>query len=87
MTLLHGHPVESVLLFPTGTLLASAGGPQMKIWDMIAGGRQIAAVSNHQKTITSMTFNSDSSRILTASLDSHVRIYNVDAFRIVHTIK
>ena len=90
----HGNPVESVLMFPGDGLIASAGGNTMKIWDiyggdldLIKGGNLVQSVSNHQKAITCMAFNKSKSRILTGSLDYHVKVYNVEDFRVVHSIK
>ncbi|KAI9199294.1 WD40-repeat-containing domain protein [Polychytrium aggregatum] len=86
-TMNHGFPVESVLMFPGGGLVASAGGAHLKIWDILGGGRLIQSLSNHQKTITSMCFDGSYSRILTASLDQHVKIYNVQDYKITHSVK
>lgn len=83
----HGAPVESLLMFPGGGLIASAGGNQLKIWDVLSGGNLVQSLSNHTKTITSMTFNGSGSRILTGSLDSHVKVYNVEDFKVTHSIK
>ena len=74
-------------MFPGGGLIASAGGNQLKIWDVLSGGNLVQSLSNHTKTITSMTFNGSGSRILTGSLDSHVKVYNVEDFKVTHSIK
>ncbi|KAI9089601.1 WD40-repeat-containing domain protein [Phlyctochytrium arcticum] len=87
MTLEHGAPVESLLLFPGSGLLASAGGNQVKIWDILGGPRHIQTLANHQKTITCMTFDGSGTRLLTGSLDHHVKIYSVQDYKVVHNIK
>ncbi|KAI9278431.1 WD40-repeat-containing domain protein [Phascolomyces articulosus] len=88
MTMQHGAPVESILMYPGGgSAVVSAGGPTIKVWDLLAGGRCIHAISNHQKTITSLAFNSSGSRLLTGSLDHHVKIHNVQDYKVVHSIK
>lgn len=90
MTLNHGHPVESVIMFPGGSLIASAGGNQLKIWDILTGSSSsppLQSLSNHQKTITSLTLDGSASRILTGYLDHHVKVYNVDDFKVTHSIK
>ncbi|KAI8149626.1 WD40-repeat-containing domain protein [Fennellomyces sp. T-0311] len=87
MTMQHGAPVESLLIYPGGSAVVSAGGPTIKVWDLLSGGRCIHAISNHQKTITSMTFNSSGSRLLTGSLDHHVKIHNVQDYKVVHSFK
>ncbi|KAK0555313.1 U3 small nucleolar RNA-associated protein 15 [Tilletia horrida] len=59
MRMKHGAPVEDVLILPTGGggLALSCGGPVLRVWDLMMGGRCARAVSNHQKTITSMSFS------------------------------
>ncbi|XP_037079666.1 U3 small nucleolar RNA-associated protein 15 homolog [Pollicipes pollicipes] len=34
----HGAPVEAVLVFPSGGLVVSAGGTEVRVWDLAAGG-------------------------------------------------
>lgn len=63
------------------------GGNQMKVWDILGGGRHLQTLANHQKTITSMTFDGSGTRILTGSLDHHVKIYSIRDFKVVHNIK
>ncbi|KAG8909249.1 hypothetical protein FRC00_010451, partial [Tulasnella sp. 408] len=80
-------PVEDVLLFPSDTLALSSSGPILRIWDLVAGGRCLRALSNHQKTITCMTFNGNASRLLTGGLDQMVKVYDVSSYRVVHTMR
>ena len=80
-------PVEQVLMFPSGTVVLSAAGPILRIWDLVAGGRCTRAMSNHQKTVTSLAFNSDASRVLSGSLDQMVKVYDVNTYRVVHTMR
>ena len=80
-------PVEQVLMFPSGTVVLSAAGPILRIWDLVAGGRCTRAMSNHQKTVTSLAFNSDASRVLSGSLDQMVKVYDVSTYRVVHTMR
>ena len=86
-TMNHGSPVESLLMFPGGGVVVSAGSNELKIWDVLGGGRLMRSLSNHQKTITDICFDSSYSRILTASLDHHVKIYNVEDYKVVHSVK
>lgn len=44
LTLSHGSPVEAVLLFPGDGLLASAGGHDVKVWDLLSGGKLLTKV-------------------------------------------
>jgi U3 small nucleolar RNA-associated protein 15 len=95
MTLTHGtpgsqsFPVESVMFLPGDAVVLSAGGNQLRAWDILgsSSGRLLHMASNHQKTITSMCLDGSSSRVLTASLDRHVKIYNVSDYKVVHSVK
>jgi len=87
VTMDHGSPVESLLMFPGGGVVISAGSNELKVWDILGGGRLMRTLSNHQKTITDLCFDSSYSRILTASLDHHVKIYNVEDYKVVHSVK
>ncbi|KAI7863330.1 WD40-repeat-containing domain protein [Spinellus fusiger] len=87
MTMRHGAPVESVLMYPGGGAIVSAGGPTLKVWDLLSGGRCMHEVSNHQKTITSMCFDGSASRLVTGSLDHHVKVYNVEDYKVVYSVK
>ncbi|PIL37144.1 transporter [Ganoderma sinense ZZ0214-1] len=80
-------PVEQVLMFPSGSAALSASGPILRVWDLVAGGRCTRAMSNHQKTVTSLAFNSDASRVLTGGLDQMVKVYDVSTYRVVHTMR
>ncbi|GBE79477.1 WD40 repeat-like protein [Sparassis latifolia] len=79
--------VEQVLLFPSGTVALSSAGPILRVWDLVAGGRCTRALSNHQKTVTAMSFNSNASRLLTGGLDQMVKVYDVSTYKVVHTMR
>ncbi|KAK3930171.1 U3 small nucleolar RNA-associated protein 15-like protein [Frankliniella fusca] len=82
----HGSPVESVLFLPSGGIFLSAGGTEIKVWDAIAGGRLLAKISQHHKTVTCLALASGSKRLLSSSLDRHVKIYDVSTYQVVHTL-
>lgn len=87
MTMRHGGaPVEDVLAFPSGGVALSAGGPILRVWDL-AMGRCVRALSNHQKTITTMAFDGTKGRVLTGSLDTMVKAYDVEEWKVVHTMR
>ena len=50
-------------------ILMFVGGNVIKVWDVLTGGRLLASFSNHHKTITSLCFASNNSRLVSASLD------------------
>lgn len=82
----HGSPVESLLFLPTGGIFISAGGTDVCVWDAFASGRLLTRVSQHHKTITCLRLGSDGKRILSGSLDRHIKIYDVASYQTVHTL-
>ncbi|KAK6465466.1 UTP15 C terminal-domain-containing protein [Scheffersomyces coipomensis] len=67
------NPVENVLAI-SPTTLVSAGGPQVKIWDL-ARGSQIRELNNFTKTTTAL-HNTGDRGLLVGSLDGHVKIFD-----------
>uniref|UniRef100_A0A8C9T592 U3 small nucleolar RNA-associated protein 15 homolog n=1 Tax=Scleropages formosus TaxID=113540 RepID=A0A8C9T592_SCLFO len=84
MTMDHGQPVESVLLFPSEGLLVSAGGRYVKVWDMLKGGQVLVSLKNHHKTVTCLCMSSTGQRLLSGSLDRHVKVYSTTTYKVVH---
>ncbi|KAM9393040.1 U3 small nucleolar RNA-associated protein 15 homolog isoform 1-T2 [Pholidichthys leucotaenia] len=84
MTMDHGQPVESVLLYPSEGLLVSAGGRYVKVWDLLKGGQRLISLKNHHKTVTCLALSSNGQRLLSASLDRHVKVYNTTNYKVVH---
>ena len=87
VTMKHGDPVNAVLCMPGGGLLLSAGGNEIKVWDILGGGRLVRTWSNHQKTITSLCLDGTENRILSAGLDGHVKIYDAKTYQVAHGLK
>lgn len=98
----HGAPVEDVLVYPTGGggMALSAGGPVVRAWDLLAGGRCTHAMSNHQKTVTKLALSVDSGagfsaeqgsggvRLLSGGLDHLVKVYDpAQDYRVTHTMR
>lgn len=83
----HAAPVEDVLMFPSGTTALSAAGPILRAWDLVAGGRCVRAMSNHQKTVTCLAFDGRAGRLLTGGLDQMVKVYDVSTYKVVHTMR
>ncbi|XP_023678962.1 U3 small nucleolar RNA-associated protein 15 homolog [Paramormyrops kingsleyae] len=84
MNMDHGHPVESVLLFPSEGLLVSAGGRYVKVWDMLKWGQALVSLKNHHKTVTCLCMSSSGQRLLSGSLDRHVKVYSTTTYKVVH---
>lgn len=98
----HGAPVEDVLVYPTGGsgIAVSAGGPFLRVWDLLSGGRCMHTISNHQKTITKLALSVDSGagftadgssggmRLLSGGLDHLVKVYDpAQDYRVTHTMR
>ena len=90
----HGAPVESVCFLPGGTLLASAGGHQVCVWDIASGGRLLQCMRNHQKAVVCVRAHFDCGppslgeqcpRLITCSLDGHVKFHELDNFSVTHS--
>ncbi|KAJ2394044.1 U3 small nucleolar RNA-associated protein [Coemansia sp. RSA 2559] len=78
-------PVEDVLAFPGGGVVAVAGGPNVHLYDTLMGGRRLTTMGNHEKTVTSLCMDSGGGRLLAGSLDHHVKIYDVQSFKMVYS--
>lgn len=94
LTLNHGHPVESLAFVPSGSMLVTAGGPTVCAWDLFSGGRMLQRMTSHQKTVTSVLVapgagprSSAGPRIMSASLDGHVKVYDVRDFQVTYALK
>ncbi|XP_053658729.1 U3 small nucleolar RNA-associated protein 15 homolog [Anopheles marshallii] len=86
MTVEHGQPVESLVFLPSGGIFISAGGTSVNVYDALTGGRQLAQLSQHHKTVTCLQLASDGKRLLSGSLDRHVKVYDIATYQVVHTI-
>lgn len=82
----HEAPVEAVMFLPSGGIFLSAGGTEVRVWDALAGGKLLARISQHHKTITCLRIASNGRRILSGSLDRHVKIYDAGTYKTVHTL-
>lgn len=67
------NPIEDVLAL-SPTTLVSAGGPQVRIWDL-ARGAEIHELNNFTKTATTL-HNTGDRGLLVGSLDGHVKIFD-----------
>lgn len=52
----------------------TAGGNEIKVWDMLGGGKLLHTFSSHLKNITGITFDGTGSRLLSCGLDGHVKV-------------
>lgn len=70
---IHDSPVEDVLAL-SPTTLVSAGGPQVKVWDLTRS-TQIHELNNFTKAATSL-HNTGDKGLMVGSLDGHVKIFD-----------
>ena len=52
----------------------TAGGNEIKVWDVLGGGKLLHTFSNHQKNVTGLAFDGTGSRLLSCGLDGHVKV-------------
>jgi U3 small nucleolar RNA-associated protein 15 len=55
-TFQHGYPVEALLLFKNNNFLLTAGGPEIKVWEVCRDGSLVHSIKSHMKTVTSKKF-------------------------------
>ena len=82
MTFNHGAPLEAVLPMPGGTTILAAADNRISVLDIVAG-RPLQMLQNHQKTVTSLCFASNNSRLVSGSLDGHVKVYETTGWNVV----
>ena len=83
----HDHPIDSSLITPSGTILITAGGNEIKLWDLIMGGRLLHTFSNHQKNITCLALEGGGRRLLSVGLDGFLKIYSMQSLQISHGLR
>ena len=85
-SIMHGCPVEAVMMLPSGTMLVTAGGNDVKIWDLLSGNRLLKTISTHNKTVTSLSLARENTRLVTSSLDRQIKFHDLSTFKTVHSI-
>ncbi|KAL6831222.1 WD40 repeat-like protein [Trichoderma afarasin] len=86
MTFKHAAPVESVLPLPTGTTVLAAAGSAVSVLDLVAA-KPLHLITNHQKTVTSMSLASGGRRLVTGSLEGHVKMFETTGWNVVNSFK
>jgi len=82
-----GFPVEDLIVSANASILTTAGSNTIKFWDISNGGNLLHSMSPHQKTITSITYNSDCTHIITAGIDRISKIIDISNYRVVQGFK
>jgi U3 small nucleolar RNA-associated protein 15 len=84
----HGHPVETALAFPSGAMVASGGGPAIRLWDLTAGGQLVQGLGDaHSKTVTSLCLDKESSVLLSTSFDCLAKVFYVAGLQHIYTYR
>jgi U3 small nucleolar RNA-associated protein 15 len=81
-----GAPVEALLVLPSGSALAVAAGPAVRIWDLV-GARPRELLQAHQKAVTCLALDASASRLLAGGLDHLVKIYDVKDWSLAHQLR
>lgn len=87
LTMINDCPISHCMITASGSMLISAGNNQVKVWDLLGGGRLLHTFSNHQKNVTSLAMDITSSRLISCGLDGHVKIYNFHDMQVAHGFK
>lgn len=74
-----------MIFLPTGGIFMSAGGTNIRVWDVFNSGKLMANVSHHHKTITCLRLASNGRRFMSAGLDRNVKVYDIISYQPVHT--
>ena len=86
MTFTHNAGIEAVLPMADARTLLAAAGPTIAVLDIVAGKVQ-QLLTNHQKTVTSLCLASHSSRLVSGSLDGHMKIFETTGWNVVAGFK
>ncbi|KAK0635943.1 WD40-repeat-containing domain protein [Bombardia bombarda] len=82
LTFKHADPVEAVLPLPSGTTLLAAAGNAISVLDLVAA-KPLRLITNHQKTVTSLSLASNGRRVVSGSLDGHVKVFETADWNVV----
>lgn len=86
MTFKHAAPVEDVLSLPSGTTVLAAAGNSVSVLDLVAA-RPLHVITNHQKTVTSLSLASNGRRVVTGGLEGHVKVFETTGWNVVNSVK
>jgi WD40 repeat protein len=74
-------------MFSSGGVLVSAGGTELKVWDVLSGGRLLHCAANHQKTIQSLCLHEESARLMSGGLDGQLKVYDTTDYKVTQNMK
>lgn len=82
LTFKHAAPVESVLPLPGGTTLLAASDNTISVLDLVAA-KPLRLITNHQKTVTSLSLACHGTRVVSGGLDGHVKVFETSGWNVV----
>ncbi|KAI1121198.1 WD40-repeat-containing domain protein [Nemania abortiva] len=82
MVFKHHAPIEDVLPLASATTVLASAGNQISVLDLVAA-KPRHVITNHQKTVTSLSIASNDRRVVSASLDGHIKIYETTGWNVV----
>lgn len=86
LTFKHAASVEDVLPLPSGTTLLAAAGNTISVLDLVAA-KPLRLITNHQKTVTALSLASSGTRVVSGSLDGHVKVFETADWNVVYGAK
>ncbi|KAK4162690.1 WD40-repeat-containing domain protein [Cladorrhinum sp. PSN259] len=86
LTFKHAASVEDVLPLPSGTTLLAAAGNTISVLDLVAA-KPLRLITNHQKTVTTLSLASNGTRVVSGSLDGHVKVFETSNWNVVYGAK
>lgn len=86
MTFKHAAPVEDVLPLLSGTTVLAAAENSVSVLDLVAA-KPLHLITNHQKTVTSMSLASNGTRLVTGGLEGHVKVFETTGWNVVSSTK
>ena len=86
LTFKHADPIEDVLPLPSGTTLLAASGNAISVLDLVAA-KPLRLITNHQKTVTTLSLASNGRRVVSGSLDGHVKVFETANWNVVSGAK
>jgi U3 small nucleolar RNA-associated protein 15 len=82
LTFKHAAPVETVLPLPSGTTLLAASDNTISVLDLVAA-KPLRLITNHQKTVTSLSLACHGTRVVSGGLDGHVKVFETSGWNVV----
>lgn len=82
MTFEHSSAVECVLPLPNAQHVLASAENRIAVLDIVAA-KPLHLISNHQKTVTSLSLASHSTRLVSGALDGHMKVFETTGWNVV----